>query len=596
LNEKDYGVNHKLKKRFLPILIFIMVITSGIFLLFANNLMPNQLNTSADQGIEMDTLALGDTVDNISLSIEPLGIVYIDGYLWVCERDGDLYKLDPNTGSEMLHYNLPFDPAGICFDGTYFYISVDQTPNGSILKYTYDGIYVDRFDVPVSTNFVAGLTFDGINLWATKDETPNSLYQIDPITGVVQNTVSVSSRYGGMMWLDNRLWAVQWQSNEVHILDPNTAKVQEVIDMDDTDLGKYGITHNGTHYFTSEWQNPEIRIIKIPTQPGEVWNDRSAPDTHPLGISYNGSHYFLLDTILNKVDILDSGTLENESSFYLPFNPLGVAVVNDYLYISSSDANNVYKYTHSGSLIATFSTDRRYYALEYDGLRLLASDYLGSYIRQLDLSDCTVIKNFSVPSDYAGICFDSVNNVFWTINWTNNKILQLNPIDFSITGIEYDTPASNGNYGIEFNGEHLVTTSHVSDTIYKVIIYLNSPPLSNHPVNLTILQNSYESIGWILTDDLGSGYYRVFINNIPSDWFEWTNNSNLNFPIITSSAGIFNYTIQFNDSAGTFGIPDTVMVEITPTNEIPGFTAYMLVFTLLSLIGMVIFLKRDRIF
>ncbi|TFF95154.1 MAG: hypothetical protein EU547_07855 [Promethearchaeota archaeon] len=96
---------------------------------------------------------------------------------------------------------------------------------------------------------------------------------------------------------------------------------------------------------------------------------------------------------------------------------------------------------------------------------------------------------------------------------------------------------------------------------------------------------------------MGSGYYRVFINNIPSDWFEWTNNSNLNFPILTTIAGIFNYTIQFNDSAGIFGIPDTVMVEITPTTPpIPNFTVYMLIFTLLSLIGTVFFLKRDRIF
>ncbi|TFF85652.1 MAG: hypothetical protein EU551_03610 [Promethearchaeota archaeon] len=585
-----------MKKRFLPILIFIIVITSGTFLIFAGNVIPNQLITNGDQEIEMDTLALGDTVDNISLSIEPLGIVYVDGYLWVCERDGDLYKLNPNTGSEILHYNLPFDPAGICFDGTYFYISVDQSNNGSILKYTYDGTYVDRFDVPVSTYFVAGLAFDGINLWAIKDETPNTLYQIDPNTGVVEDTVSVSLRYGGMMCFDNRIWAVQWQNKKVHILDPATAKIQEVIDMDDTDSGKYGITHNGTHYFTSEWQNPEIRIIKIPKQPGEVWNDRAAPDKHPLGISYNGSHYFLVDTVLNKLDILDSGTLENESSFYLPFNPLGVAVVGDYLYISSTDTNNIYKYTHGGTLIATFSTNRKYYALEYDGYRLLASDYLGAYIRELDLADCTVIKNYSVPSDYAGICFDSVNDVYWTINWTGGKILQLNPIDFNTTGIQHDAPASSGNYGIEFNGHHIVTTSHVSDKIYKVIIYLNKPPLSNHPVDFTIQQNSYGSIGWILTDDLGSGYYRVFINNTPSDWFEWMNNSNLNFPLETSITGIFNYTIQFNDSVGTFGVIDTVIVEITPTTVIPGFTAYLLVITLLSLIGMAIILKRDRIF
>ncbi|TFF90630.1 MAG: hypothetical protein EU548_02030 [Promethearchaeota archaeon] len=462
-----------MKKRFLPMIIIILIVTSGIFLFFTGSITNYPIsNQKKNENIKTSTLALGDSVNTINLTIQPLGLLYIDGYLWVCEKQGDLYKINAKTGAEILHHNIPFNPNALGYDGTYFYISVGDNPNGSIYKYTMDGVNVDKFDIPVSSFYVGGITYDGSNLWASKDETPNQMYKINPSTGDILSNFSLSYRYAGLMWLDNRLWAMDWVNAEAHVINPSTTKITEIIELDDTDFGKYGITNNGTHYFVSDWNENEIRIMEIPREAGEVWNYRASPDTHPLDIAYNGTHYFLTDSNVDKVDIIDAGTLRNVSSFYIPFQPSGIAVVGENLYISEDlGGTNIYKYSHSGTQITSFSTSHGYYALEYDGSKLWASDHAANYIRELSIDDCTEIKSYSVPVDYAGICYDSKNDVFWTLNWTTNKIIQLDTT-FNQTGVEYDVPGPSGEFGIEFNGEHLVITSWGTTTIYKVIINL----------------------------------------------------------------------------------------------------------------------------
>ncbi|TFF87274.1 MAG: hypothetical protein EU549_05030 [Promethearchaeota archaeon] len=119
------------------------------------------------------------------------------------------------------------------------------------------------------------------------------------------------------------------------------------------------------------------------------------------------------------------------------------------------------------------------------------------------------------------------------------------------------------------------------------------PPKSNSPIDKILEQNSQGTIEWTLTDDIGPGYYRVLINNTPGSWTQWTNNSNINYSIDTSVVGTFNYTIQFNDSAGNWGNPDTVIVIINPrtttTQPIPSF---LVIFVITGLIMIPIIRKK----
>lgn len=91
-----------------------------------------------------------------------------------------------------------------------------------------------------------------------------------------------------------------------------------------------------------------------------------------------------------------------------------------------------------------------------------------------------------------------------------------------------------------------------------------TPPNSNSPPDASYaLGSSGNTIPWVLTDENATGYYRVLKNGTAAvDWTTWANNTNLAAPVNASALGQWNYTIEFNDSNGNFGAPDTVLVDI----------------------------------
>ncbi|MFX1293724.1 MAG: hypothetical protein ACFFD2_02525, partial [Promethearchaeota archaeon] len=59
----------------------------------------------------------------------------------------------------------------------------------------------------------------------------------------------------------------------------------------------------------------------------------------------------------------------------------------------------------------------------------------------------------------------------------------------------------------------------------------------------------------------------------------------------TSTVGVFNYTIEYNNSNGIFGIPNTVIVTINKP-PIPGF---LLIFVLFGFLSLIILKKKLKI-
>lgn len=96
-----------------------------------------------------------------------------------------------------------------------------------------------------------------------------------------------------------------------------------------------------------------------------------------------------------------------------------------------------------------------------------------------------------------------------------------------------------------------------------------TPPTSNSPADASYIQNSAQTIGWILQDETASGNYTVKRNGtIQNASTSWTNNTNLNVWVNTSTVGNnWNYTISFNDSAGNDGTPDSVFINITSAGD-----------------------------
>ncbi|MHA1271666.1 MAG: hypothetical protein ACTSPY_17875 [Candidatus Helarchaeota archaeon] len=163
---------------------------------------------------------------------------------------------------------------------------------------------------------------------------------------------------------------------------------------------------------------------------------------------------------------------------------------------------------------------------------------------------------------------DTNDNYYVWVNWTpwsNNTALNI-PINRSAPGVF--------NYTIEFND----SINQFGDPDSVIVTILDSAPTSNHPIDFSTNANGSETIQWILLDDYGTGSYRVWVNDTNNyyyiwvNWTPWSNNTALNIPINRSVPGIFNYTIEFNDSINQFGDPDSVIVTVldsAPTSNHP---------------------------
>ncbi|MHA1271102.1 MAG: hypothetical protein ACTSPY_15015 [Candidatus Helarchaeota archaeon] len=189
------------------------------------------------------------------------------------------------------------------------------------------------------------------------------------------------------------------------------------------------------------------------------------------------------------------------------------------------------------------------------------------------IANGTETINWTITDDYNGGLYrvwanDTNDNYYIWINWTtwtNNTILNVS-INRSAPGIY--------NYTIEFKDSF--GYNGTPDTV--IVNIKDSIPISNHPINFNTTAYGNETIQWILFDDYGTGSYRVWVNDTGNNyyiwvnWTPWANNTALNIPINRSSPGVFNYTIEYNDSINQFGYPDSVIVTIldsAPTSNHP---------------------------
>jgi hypothetical protein len=104
-------------------------------------------------------------------------------------------------------------------------------------------------------------------------------------------------------------------------------------------------------------------------------------------------------------------------------------------------------------------------------------------------------------------------------------------------------------------------------------------PTCDHPADIVTVLGDNQYIRWTLNDDYGGGSYRVIANNslgnyyIWRPWQSWTIGERTSMPINRNELGVFNYTIEYYDYYGQYGISDTVLVTINqndpPTSNHP---------------------------
>ncbi|TFF88852.1 MAG: hypothetical protein EU549_02230 [Promethearchaeota archaeon] len=189
-----------------------------------------------------------------------------------------------------------------------------------------------------------------------------------------------------------------------------------------------------------------------------------------------------------------------------------------------------------------------------------------------------ILTDDTGPGNYS-IIKNNITGAWFS--WTNGTSVHYQ-INTTSTGIF--------NYTIQYNDS--MNEFGIPNTV--IVNVTNNPPQSSHPASETVVQNSNAFIDWILTDDVGTGKYRIKINGTPGPWANWQNDTAIHFPINTSNTGVFNYTIEYNDSYGNFGIADTVIITVNEpiTPPIPSFMFYLVILGIMSLI----LLKKSKYF
>lgn len=174
--------------------------------------------------------------------------------------------------------------------------------------------------------------------------------------------------------------------------------------------------------------------------------------------------------------------------------------------------------------------------------------------------------------------YTSNNTTTISANVTRLNGINLSSVEMKVNG-EYVALTSaeiNNGYRVEYvpsipyvDGEVIVclNASNISGNSisHSWSFFVDTkPPSSNTPDDKEFSANSTVYFaGWKLFDS-HPGYYHLLCNGkqVVSP-MQWANNTNLSVPVNTSiGTGNFNYTLVYNDTAGNYGIQDTVNITI----------------------------------
>lgn len=137
-----------------------------------------------------------------------------------------------------------------------------------------------------------------------------------------------------------------------------------------------------------------------------------------------------------------------------------------------------------------------------------------------------------------------------------------------------------------------------SDTVQVTVVDTTMPGASVSPVT-TAVQFSTRNIDCTFTDSVGAGDYRVWRNDtVVISWTPWINGSSTLIPLNTSVVGVWNYTIEFNDSQGNPGTTIenilTITAYVPPQPPVPPIPGFELIFLLLGLLAVVTYVIRRK--
>lgn len=239
--------------------------------------------------------------------------------------------------------------------------------------------------------------------------------------------------------------------------------------------------------------------------------------------------------------------------------------------LASSDALNI-----------TFDYKKQGPTVSYAGIRTVNND--SSVTNCSAISDVQVCYVWWTSNTHTNTCVISVDNTGNNGAWINfTKACPSTSKPSSITCVNVtsnETWACSNFFGASGTrariqseiGGHGPQESAFWDALFYNVTYSTDSagaPLSDTPSNQTVEISSLSNITWTINASAAAGYYYVYRNGAlfagPSAWL---NRTPLNISANNSAIGLWNYTLYFNDSAGTNGTPSSVFITVVNSSRV----------------------------
>ena len=192
------------------------------------------------------------------------GVSHDGSNIWFANGQS-LVALDPDQGKTLRKLDIAGD-AGTAYDGKHLY----QLVNGQILKLDpHSGDILASIPAPEGQGN-SGLAWAEGSLWLGRYK-DRKIYEIDPSTGKILQSLDSNRHVTGVTWVDGELWHATWEdgSSEIRQVDPHTGHVLMSLQMP---AGKAvsGLTSGAQNmFYCGGGQSGMLRAVEKPPSPFE---------------------------------------------------------------------------------------------------------------------------------------------------------------------------------------------------------------------------------------------------------------------------------------------------------------------------------------
>jgi PKD repeat protein len=291
------------------------------------------------------------------------GLAYDGTYLY-CGiygvSGGNIYQIDPQTGSYSLLFTGPQDDAyGLTYDGQYLWVTdhpgSSSTP-AKAMKLDWNGTLLTEFNLP--THYMSGIAYDNGNFWVAQYyPDPGVIYKVDASGNILQQFTAPDNQPWDLCIQDGDLWMADYWGDTLYKINKTTGSLIESHASEGVDPA--GVVWDGNYLWYCDngegaydflykvdllgAGTPAINVVESfhnygPVTVGDsvTWNATvQSIGTAPLiidDVTITGSPYVTC-TATFPITI----TPGNETSLPLVFSPMDSGPLNAIATISSND-------------------------------------------------------------------------------------------------------------------------------------------------------------------------------------------------------------------------------------------------------------------